>query len=487
MRILYLDLDTLRPDHLGCYGYHRNTSPNIDRIAAQGVRFDSYHCSDAPCAPSRTALMTGRFGIHTGLIGHGGTAGDMRLEGPSRGFRTQLASTSLPAVLKGAGLHTCFIGGFAERHSLYDFYAGFREIHDTGKGGMESAEEVTPTALDWIERNAARDGWYLHVNYWDPHTPYRAPAEFGDPFAGDPLPEWLTEEVLAAHRRLAGPHTAQELAMYDNRTDPRYPRYLGELRDLNDMRTFIDGYDCGVAYMDHHIGRLFAALETAGVIGDLAIIISGDHGENLGELGIYGEHATADSITCRVPLIVRWPGGRQGVVDAGLRYNLDLAPTLAELLGVKPKPSWDGRSFAEAITGDGDRGRDFLVLSQGAHVCQRGVRWGDWLYIRTYHDGYHLFPDEMLFNVADDPHEQHDLAAGRPDLCGDGARILSGWHAEMMWTMVPGVAVDPMQTVMAEGGPYHARGHLAQYLERLRATGRADAAALLAARHPGEI
>ena len=81
MRILYLDLDTLRPDHLGCYGYHRNTSPNIDRIAAEGVRFDNYHCSDAPCLPSRTALMTGRFGIHTGVVGHGGTAADMRLEG----------------------------------------------------------------------------------------------------------------------------------------------------------------------------------------------------------------------------------------------------------------------------------------------------------------------------------------------------------------------------------------------------------------------
>ena len=207
----------------------------------------------------------------------------------------------------------------------------------------------------------------------------------------------------------------------------------------------------------------------------------------LGELGIYGEHATADAITCRVPLIVRWPGGRQGVVDAGLHYNLDLAPTLAELLGVKPKPIWDGRSFAAAITAGEDRGRDFLVLSQGAHVCQRSVRWGDWLYIRTYHDGYHLFPDEMLFNLADDPHEQHDLAAERPDLCGDGARLLSGWHAEMVRTMPSGVAVDPMQTVMAEGGPYHARGHLAQYLERLRATGRADAAAALAARHPGEM
>jgi arylsulfatase A-like enzyme len=69
MRILYLDLDTLRPDHLGCYDYKRNTSPNIDRIASQGVRFENYYCSDAPCAPSRSAMMTGRFGIHNGVVG----------------------------------------------------------------------------------------------------------------------------------------------------------------------------------------------------------------------------------------------------------------------------------------------------------------------------------------------------------------------------------------------------------------------------------
>jgi choline-sulfatase len=115
MRILYLDLDTLRADHLGCYGYHRNTSPNIDRIARQGVRFDNYYCSDAPCLPSRSALMSGMFGIHTGVVGHGGTAADMRLEGAPRGFRDQLASNSLPAVVRSSGLHTALISPFGER------------------------------------------------------------------------------------------------------------------------------------------------------------------------------------------------------------------------------------------------------------------------------------------------------------------------------------------------------------------------------------
>ena len=78
MRILYVDIDTLRADHLGCYGYPRDTTPNLDRIAADGVRFDRCYASDTPCLPSRTALFSGRFGIHTGVVSHGGTAAPRR-------------------------------------------------------------------------------------------------------------------------------------------------------------------------------------------------------------------------------------------------------------------------------------------------------------------------------------------------------------------------------------------------------------------------
>jgi arylsulfatase A-like enzyme len=201
-------------------------------------------------------------------------------------------------------------------------------------------------------------------------------------------------------------------------------------------------------------------------------------------LGIYGEHATADAITPRIPMIVRWPGLQRGHVDAGLHYNLDLAPTLADLLGQEPQPAWDGQTYAPALRDGADCGRPELILSQCAHVCQRGVRWDDWMYVRTYHDGYHLFPQEMLFNVADDPHEQTDLAAARPDLCADAAHRLLGWHDAMMATQQD--AVDPLWTVMREGGPFHTRGHLRQYAEHLKQTDRAWAVEELRKRHPGE-
>jgi len=159
MRILYLDLDTLRPDHLGCYGYSRDTSPNIDRGAREGVRFEGCYCSDAPCLPSRAALTSGRFGIHTGVVNHGGICADRLPDGPKRGFRDSFScGGSFANVLRDVGLHTCYIGGFGERHSACWYYAGFHEIHDTAGYGMESAEGVTPRVLDWIARNGTELG-----------------------------------------------------------------------------------------------------------------------------------------------------------------------------------------------------------------------------------------------------------------------------------------------------------------------------------------
>jgi arylsulfatase A-like enzyme len=432
-------------------------------------------------------MMSGQFGIHNGAVNHGGEHADPWVQGQSRGFRTDLARHSLPATLKKRGLSTCYIGPFAERHSTFTFYAGFREIHDTGKGGAESAEDVTPTVLEWIETNGRKDDWYLHVHYWDPHTPYRAPKEFGNPFAKDPLPGFFTPDLIDRHRRLPGPKTIQDINMWDNSTRPEFPRQPGEVRDMAEMHALIDGYDCAIRYMDGHIGSVLKAIGDAGVLDDVAIIISADHGENFGELGLYSEHGTADVATCRVPMIVRWPGGAVGHTDTGLHYNIDMAPTYAELLGTEREPEWDGKSFARAVSGGGECGRSEIILSQNSHVLQRSVRWDAWLYIRTYHDGFHLWPREMLFSLDVDPYEQENVAAENAPVCREGAYRLMSWHDDMMLTMPYEHYYDPMWKVLQEGGPYHARGQLKDYLGRLRATGRGEAAAQLAARYPREM
>lgn len=491
MRILYLDLDALNPSHLGCYGYPRNTSPTIDRIASEGVRFDNFYTSDAPCLPSRTAFYSGRFGIQTGVVGHGGTAADPKPQGIDRDFTDVFVKQGLAHQLQLAGFHTAMVSPFGQRHAAHHFYAGFNEIHNTGKLGNEVAYEVTPTVMKWLGDHAGDDNWYLHVNYWDIHTPYRTPMEFGEPVSDEPLPAWYTPELLTEHMKHTGPHGAMEPGMYGPwaATD-KFPRTVDQIDTFDKLKHWLNGYDNAIRYVDDQIKMIVDHLMAAGVYDETAIIVSADHGENQGQLGLYGEHATADHATCNIPCIIKWPGIEGGRVDDGLHYQIDTAPTLMDLLNRDKPELWDGRSYAASLTDAADTGREHLVLSQCCHVCQRSVRWDRYLYIHTYHDGWHLFPREMVFDLEADPYEEHDLADERPDLCREGAYRLQHWHHDQMAKMarVCTDVVDPLWTVMKEGGPQHANirpgRQIHRYVRRLEQTGRADGAEALRAKYP---
>jgi choline-sulfatase len=484
MRILYVDIDSLRPDHLSCYGYHRETSPNIDKLAAEGVRFTNFYCSDSPCLPSRTALFTGMFGIRTGVVNHGGDYADMPLEGPDRGFRQRVAQESFGSMLRRAGYHTCMISPFPNRHTAYQVSFGFTETYDTGKGGLENADEMYPPAKAWLHANGTKDNWFLHVNFWDPHTPYDHPSEFGNPFADEPIEPWITQELIDQQNASFGPHSATEVPGITDQLPPRWTMGKGHIRDLDDAKAHLDGYDTGIRYADLYVGKLIDDLKELGIYDDTVIIISSDHGENQGELNVWGDHQTADHITNRVPLIVRWPGvtdGQAGTARQALHYHLDLPATIMALVDGEQPEAWDGVSFADDLESPADVGRDELIISNGAWSCQRSVRWDNWLLIRTYHTGLKDFPEYMLFDIATDPHETTNLAGSRPDVLGEGLRRLDRWVAAQMYRAQRG---DPFWGVIAEGGPLHAKvgsPDWEMYLARLRTTGRAHHANALAA------
>jgi len=487
MRILYIDCDSLRPDHLGCYGYHRDTSPNIDRLAENGQRFTNCYASDVPCGPSRTALLSGRFGFHTGVDNHAGINADVRPRGPDRGVGNDGNHRTFPTALREEGYHTALVSPFPQRHNAVHVLDGFNEWIDTKGNGGERADVVYEAVENWLDDNVTDDDWFLHVNFWDPHTHYDTPTEFGNPFEGEPLPGWMDEERLADHYESYGPHSAQDVHhgyLYGEGPPEGVPRVPDEIADMEDYRRWIDGYDVGIRYMDRYIGRILDRLEAEGVREDTLVVLSADHGENLGELNVYGDHQTADHWTARVPLVVDGPGVAPGT-DDGLHYHLDLPPTLTEFVDGDVPAGWDGRSFAGSLAdGEDDTGRSSLVVTQGTWACQRGVRWDDWLLIRTHHDGLKDFAPVELYDIASDPHETNDLAQERPDIVREGVSLLADWQSERLSEAAvgenggipdaPRSLVDPLFEIMREGGPHYTRGAVESYSERLRETGRAE-------------
>lgn len=479
MRIIYIDVDSLRPDHTSPYGYARKLTPNIQSIADKGVRFDEYHSSDTPCMPSRGAMTTQRFGVSTGIVGHQANDGDLYLT-ESRSQRSTAPFLGFHLANTG-GYHTVGMTCFAERHQAYWFHGNFMEFlrPSLSLGIDEDAADVADTALDWLDRRGTDDKWFLMLNFWDAHRDYQIDRATLDRAAeSGPAPEWPDAETIAAHQDLYGAATAQDLhgAYGDPSPNPEITPHA--ITDRADFEQLINGYDGAISYIDHHIGRILAKLKELGIEDDTAIVFTADHGEAFGEHGIYGEHAYAHPATTRVPLIVHWPGVTDDLPEEkrahdGLFYHLDFGPTLCDMLGLPTPEGWHGKSFAPVLRGEDFPGRDHLILSQGVHTFQRAVRKGDLLYIRTLHPGTYKAEPEALYDLAKDPHMTRDLMPEQPELAAPLKADLADWWFE--YAGRPTSEPDKMQQNLTRGPVLYSNPEL--YLERLESSGRHDLAA----------
>lgn len=474
MRVLYLDIDSMRPDHFGCYGYHRETSPNIDKIAREGVRFNHAYCNSSPCVPARASFISGRFGVHHGALTHWGPGSEFRV--PSNGVDYWDDMPLFTRYLRQHDYKTVTFSSFADRHQAFWFLGGWSEAHThTLKKGAEGADEVNSAVLPWLAAHGQEDKWFLHVQYWDPHRKYRIPKEWADRFADAPAPSWPDATAIAEHQANYGPFTASELFPDETRRSS-VPTMPDQIADERDFKQFVDGYDGAIRFMDEHIGQLVQMLADLGVLDDTAIVISADHGEAMGEQGVYGDHVCAGEAVHNVPLIIRWPGAAQGLSHDGLLYNLDFHPTLCDLLGIPIPSGWDGRSFAAAVRGEDWEGRPYLVWDHALYCCQRAVRTPEWLYIRTYHPGLFPFEDKMLFDMRSDPHQTDNLATQNLECTAEMDQRMQDWlHAQLGHH---GSLPDPMAEVIRTGPWKYVK--LEPWIERLRDQGRdADADAII--------
>ena len=473
MRVLYLDLDSMRADHFGCYGYARDTTPHMDAVAAEGIRFDRCYASDSPCVPSRAALFSGRIGLHNGVAAHWGPACQFRF--PGIGHRYSRRAPMFMRHLRQHGYRTISFSSFADRHQAFWFSSGWSELHTfTLKQGNEDANEVNDAVLPWLDLHAEEDDYFVHVHYWDPHRHYTMPASWAKRFAKEPPPGWPDAAAIERHRETGGPFTPSELYPWGDGKSP-VQSMPDEIRNPDDFKQLVDGYDGAIRFMDEQIGRILDLLRTKGVYEETLIIISADHGEAMGEFGVYGDHVCAAESVNRIPMILRGPGiPQEGGARRDLICNVDLPPTLCEQLEIPIPDGWDGRSFAGLLSGMPYDGRDQLVWSHGLYSVQRAVRTARWNFLRTYHPGLYEFEPRALYDMDADPYQSCNVIQEHPDIARKLEASLESWKAELLDERQ---GPDPFEAALAEG-PWNYL-QLDYWLERLRSHGRNDRAAAI--------
>ena len=447
MRIILFDIDCLRPDHLGCYGYNRPTSPTIDSIAREGVCFDHYYCCSSPCLPSRMSFASGRFGINNGVISNHSAGAQFRIR-TTHYWGPKSENEMLMRNLRRSGFDTFSFSNFADRHSAMWYMCGWTGFHTPNlKGGGETAEEVNEPLLPWLEANAVRDNYLLHVNYWDAHRCYKMDTSWAEPLEGYPVKqEWPDEETIQQHQSVTGAFTAT--GQFKDGVSP-FPLMPGAVKSRRDLEHMITGYDAAIRYVDHHISVIMEEFDRRNLLDDTAIIITADHGDAFGEHGIYSDHVCADECIHHIPLVIKWPGVTQPDRHCGdLLYNVDLSATLCDLLDAGQPEEWDGVTFAPVLRGDEGPGREFLVWDHGLYTVQRAVRTEHYLMVRTFDNyGYQFKPVE-LYDMIADPFQTIDLSDSHPEVVGECEGRLREWMEEQK---SKGRAdPDPVDLILAE-------------------------------------
>lgn len=433
---------------MGCYGYNRPTSPNIDAIAGEGIRFNNYYCASSPCLPSRTCLVSGRFGIRNGVISNHGAGARFNIDTYVYGG-PKASNEMFPRQLKSHGYDPICFSNFADRHFAMWFMCGWSEFHTPNlKGGQETAEEVNAKVIPWLKNNATRENYYLHINYWDTHRCYKMDISWADRFKKYPVTQqWPDEEAIKAHQNLKGAFTAHGQFRNDQSPIPLMPGAINNRRDFEQM---ITAYDASIAYVDAHVKEVLDELNRQGVLEDAVIIFSGDHGDAFGEHGIYSDHVNVDECLHRIPLIIRWPGVTpKNASSNAFMYNTDYAPTICDMLNMPIPEEWDGKSYRKNVEGKTGEDREFLVWDSGLYTVQRAVRTKTHLYIKTYDSWeYKNWKEEELYDMTNDPYETDNLADKHPDTVHECRIIMDEWVRQQMkknnWVS------DPIEEVLRE-------------------------------------
>lgn len=440
LNVLFIVADDLRCA-IGCYGDPQARTPNMDRLAARGVRFDRAYVQYTVCNPSRTSFLTGLRPERTGIVGN-----------------TTFFRTSLPDVVTLPQLHRQN-GWRAESYGkIYHTGGSLDDLHltwlDRGKswdkaemfqptpagrkgevrnltggtlkwanvGAMDGGDEDQPDGIIAREVIAAMerlDGqpWFIGAGFHRPHDPFLTPRKFWELYPEGALKLWRDPADATPMPRLA--------------TGDGFQEAFAKFTDRERM-DFLRAYYAGVSFTDANVGKLLAAMDRLKLWERTVVIFIGDHGYHLGERGWWNKHTLYDR-ACRAPLMVCAPGVKPGVAR-GLVEFVDLYPTIADLVGLKTPAGLPGQSLRPLLVDPSRPGKDaaFTLVVRGRNIGH-SVRTERWRYIEWNEgaDGIELYDHEHdaeeMHNVAGDARHA-GLIAGlkatlkNADLAGAGTR-----------------------------------------------------------------
>lgn len=330
-KMVMIVVDTLRADRLGCYGYQKPTTPTMDRLATEGVLFETMHAASPWTAPSFGTILTGVSPTVHGagsILAKGHRRGTEVLGATVGGLREDLPT--LPELLPGGMRKGAFItNAFVSRDLGMDKGFDHYDHRNASVYRSRRADEVTDRAVAWMEKHAGKP-FFMLLHYFDPHMSYDPPAQYIEQFAPN------------KPRRISVPFT-----------DHRAARD-GSLNPDGQEKAFIRGlYDGEVRFVDDQMARVLQVMETHGLLDDTWIVVVSDHGEEQFEHGSFDHgHAYEEEVT-RVPFVIRAPGGkwRAGSRVAQSVRHVDIAPTILDLLGGEPPVHYEGSSLLPVVEG----------------------------------------------------------------------------------------------------------------------------------------
>ena len=400
--ILLVGIDSLRADHMSCYGYPRQTTPHMGKFAEGGTLFENTFSAYIPTTSGYGAMLTGMDVISTQMVA-------LRHKGPLRPEVKTLAE-----ILKDNGYNTTCVGFKGNPASRgFDTYIEFPGWGSWSEGRSPKAQNLNDVTIPELDRLASKkEPFFLFLRHMDPHAPYLPPAPY--------------ERMFYHGNELDPSNKSMDPVMAFKPFCDFFASWMPP--GITDKDYVIAQYDGEIAYMDACIQTIFNPLEARGILDETIVVINSDHGETLYDHDCYFDHHGMYDQTLHVPLIIRYPGKvPAGKRVKGFNRHQDLVPTLMDLAGIDAGIAFDGKSLMPMVRGEVASFESEFYITECTWMRKHGWRTPGWKLIVALEPDMHFKPPVELYNLVEDPGELNNLAEKEPEMVATLKARMDAW------------------------------------------------------------